>query len=78
MALLQTRHWTSGIATATVFLTMYVSTQSFKYLEHYLNMSYMYMMYVGFCVVLGVFTMAFVPETKGKSNEEMARLYQNK
>lgn len=67
-----------GLATCCLWVADYVVTQTFpmmdqnRYLVEKLNHAFPFYVYAAFCVVL-LLVMRFVPETKGKSLEEIER-----
>lgn len=68
-----------AIATVCLWIANFVVTQTFtmmdedKWLVAQFNHGFPFWLYAGFCVVAIAFTAAYVPETKGKTLEEIER-----
>ena len=66
-----------AVATFSLWITNFVVSQSFPMLDENpwlldkFNHGFPFFVYGGFCVVLVVFMIAAVPETKGKTLEEI-------
>ena len=70
-----------GIATVCLWVANYIISQTFpmmdesKWLIGKFHHAFPFWLYGGFCVVLLIFVWRFVPETKGKSLEEIERYW---
>jgi len=71
-----------AIATAAQWIANYVVSQTFPmmqgnaYLAEHFHKAFPYWIYGSFCIVAVLFILKFVPETKGKSLEEIERLWE--
>jgi len=61
----------AGVTIALAQLEMFVVVQTFPMLTHMLMEGGVFWMYSGVCFAAAVFTLIFVPETKGKSLEQI-------
>ncbi len=73
-----------AVATVCLWIANYLVSQTYPMMEEnawlkekYRN-GFPFWLYCGFCVVLAVFVWCLVPETKGKTLEEIERLWTKK
>ena len=68
---------TSSIATGVNWLFAFIVTLEFKKIQEpsALDKHGAFWLFAGVCAASVVFTAIFVPESKGKSQEEMARIF---
>jgi MFS family permease len=77
----RTRAQAMGVATLCLWLADYVVTQTFpmmndnQWLVETFKRSFPFLLYGGLCIVEILFIWRFVPETKGKSLEEIERMW---
>jgi SP family xylose:H+ symportor-like MFS transporter len=70
-----------GIATFCLWVANYIISQTFpmmdesKWLIGKFHHAFPFWLYGGFCVMLVIFVYRFLPETKGKSLEEIERFW---
>ena len=74
-----------GLATFCLWLADYAVTQTFPLMDAkgswfvaHFNHAFPFYVYAGFCLVLVVVMWRFVPETKGRSLEEIERMWQRR
>ncbi|XP_033640705.1 solute carrier family 2, facilitated glucose transporter member 8-like isoform X2 [Asterias rubens] len=67
----------SAIATATNWMFAFIVTVSFKSMENALTDQGVFWLYSGVCVLSIIFVLLFVPETKGKTLEEIEAEFQS-
>jgi hypothetical protein len=65
----------ASIATVVNWSCSFAATASFNAVKAGLTAAGVYWLYMGICVVGFVFVLAVVPETKGKSLEEIETLF---
>ncbi len=68
----------SAIATATNWTFAFIVTVSFKTMEHGLKDQGVFWLYSGVCILSIIFVLVFVPETKGKTLEEIEAEFQGR
>ena len=73
-----------AVATAAQWIANYVVSQTFPmmnknvYLQEHFHKAFPYWIYGSFCLVALIFVIKFVPETKGKSLEEIEHIWSKK
>jgi SP family arabinose:H+ symporter-like MFS transporter len=68
----------TSIASATLWLATYAVTQLFPMMLHGLGGSLTFLIFGAFCVIMFIFTLKWLPETKGKSLEEIQAYWASK
>jgi hypothetical protein len=66
----------SGLVTITRWILGFVVTMVFKLIMERLGMHGGYWLFAGFCLAGGIFVYFFVPETKGKTLDEIQQFFQ--
>ncbi|GBM51383.1 Facilitated trehalose transporter Tret1 [Araneus ventricosus] len=77
MTPLRTRSVICGAATALCWTFVFIITKTFQALEVSIHDYGAYFVYAGFSVLSVIFTIFFLPETKGKQGEEIQQLFLN-
>lgn len=63
----------NSIATITMFVGAAVTTKLLPDMKRWLGLDGLFWFYSCWCVLFAVFTVCFVPETKGKSADDILR-----
>jgi SP family arabinose:H+ symporter-like MFS transporter len=67
-----------AIATASLWVADFVVSLTFPVIADKLHESFAFWLYAGMCVINLIFTWRYLPETKGKSLEEIERFWLKK
>jgi hypothetical protein len=62
-----------SIATVLLWLSCYAVSQSFPMLVERKGLAFTYYLYAAACLVMVIFVILWVPETKGRTLEEIER-----
>ncbi|XP_014255959.1 solute carrier family 2, facilitated glucose transporter member 8-like isoform X2 [Cimex lectularius] len=65
----------SGLTSCTTYTTAFVALQSFPWLSSGLDGGQLLMVFATFCVVSAIATIALLPETNGKTLEEIRQIF---
>lgn len=69
------RNFAMPIAVAAQWVSNFLVTQTFPVLEHYVHSAFPFWLYGFMCLVAIAFTVKYIPETKGRSLEEMEKVF---
>ena len=67
--------WISSVGTATNWLMAFIVTKEFEDIQKALESYGCFWLFAGICAAYVLFTLFFIPESKGKSIEEMQRIF---
>ena len=69
---------TSGIATFMAYLSLFAMIQTYSSLVEWLSLPIAYLVYGGVCLIMAIVTRIFLPETRGKTREEISDFFRDK